>query len=137
MDNYDSPQVDAVMNHRGIDDKRRKEICGRLTIAISRHPKYRTFKQGQLATLLHVKAQSVSLWLNGERLPSVEHCIAWADVLKISLDWLLLGIGEMRLSPTVKGETVVIGAWPDHAKDVVRGMAMIFDDEESTAKPKE
>ncbi len=55
----------------------------------------------QLAKLVGVTKQAVWGWESGAtKGPRPEHLLALRDVLNVSLDWLVLGIGEMTPSAT-------------------------------------
>lgn len=124
---------EGMANHRGTTDKRRREIGERLKTA-HEHSRYKDLKQKEIAKRLGVKTQqSVSLWFRGERLPGADHLIDIADLFKISLDWLLLGKGDMR-SGIIRGDTVYIGSWPESAQSVIKGMAEIYEDQESKSQ---
>ncbi len=53
-------------------------------------------KQAQLAEMLGVSQARLSNWERGEHEPLLEHVIAAAAVLGVSLDWLLSGGSPMR-----------------------------------------
>lgn len=116
-----------MMNRRGTTPQRRIEIGQRLQLAIDTS-RYKNESQGFIGSKLGVKAQSVSYWIRGERLPGSDNCIALAGLLNISLDWLLLGRGEMRSGKIDGSELVAIDAWPHHAKEVIRGMEVMYNE---------
>lgn len=126
----DNPRM---MNRRGTTPQRRLEIGQRLQQAID-SSRFKDDTQGHIAGKIGVKAQAVSYWVRGERLPGADNCIALAGLLNISLDWLLLGRGEMRSGKIDGTELVAIDAWPQHAKEVIRGMEVMYSDgsEENT-----
>jgi transcriptional regulator with XRE-family HTH domain len=129
----DNPRM---TNRRGTSPQRRIEIGQRLQMAIDSSPRYKDETQGAIAGKLGVRSQAVSLWLRGERLPGTDNCIALAGLLNISIDWLLLGRGEMRSGKIDGSELVAIDAWPPHAKDVIRGMEVMYNesDQEKTSR---
>lgn len=63
-------------------------------------------KQYLLAELISVDQSAVTRWISGKGM-SISHAIAICDQLKLSMDWLILGIGEMdRLDNHLKERRV-------------------------------
>lgn len=54
--------------------------------------------QSEVAEKLNVSFQAVSLWERGESAPEVSKLADIADLYQISLDWLLTGKKEERVS---------------------------------------
>ncbi len=58
---------------------------------LSQKRKAKRLRQHQLAEDLDVSLGAVSQWEQGKTRPSTNHLLALADLLDVSLDWLLLG----------------------------------------------
>jgi transcriptional regulator with XRE-family HTH domain len=131
MDNKNNTnEQEVLMNHRGIDDKRKGAIGKRFADARAQS-KFQQLDDAELGKVFGVSYESIRQWCKGGKLPSIAHVIAASDLFDISLDWLLLGRGEMRFSDKIKGkgpikgETIDISTIPNNVKDVIRGMVAL------------
>jgi len=61
---------------------------------ISAYRKERNMSQEELGAILNVSRQTVSKWETGDTLPDVYNAIALAKLFHVSLDHLILGLGN-------------------------------------------
>lgn len=77
-------------------------------------------KQYLFADLLSVDQSTVTRWISGKGM-SITHAIAICDQLNLSMDWLILGIGEMDRENHNSGEkqTYSVEVLSEEAKHII------------------
>lgn len=94
--------------------------------------KLKDLNRGQINKKMTGKtAQSLSYWINGDKLPAMEQCIAICKFLNISLDWLALGRGDMD-ARGISGELINIEGLPREAKQTILGIINAYESREAS-----
>lgn len=77
-------------------------------------------KQYLFADLLSVDQSTVTRWISGKGM-SITHAIAICDQLNLSMDWLILGIGEMDRANHNSGgkQTYSVEVLSEEAKHII------------------